>query len=42
MGIPQTNILKLHYRRSKDWLPVEFDEIILPDELEDDIVLRPD
>ena len=34
--------LKFHYRRSKDWLPVDIDEILLPDELEDDKVLLPD
>ena len=34
--------LKFHHRKSKDWLPVNIDKIILPDELEDDRVIIPD
>ena len=34
--------LKFHYRKSKEWLPVDIDKILLPDELEDDKVILPD
>ena len=34
--------IKFHYRKSKYWLPVKIDKIILPDELEDDKVMLPD
>ena len=36
------NSLTFYYRKGKDWLPVEINKIILPDELEDDKVILPD
>ena len=35
-GVKSLKFLKFHYRKSKDWLPVDIDEILLPDELEDE------